>query len=140
MLEKNVGTLRMTIDIQGTHSGEHCSRERTRFYRNTNFREIAPRQPLQLRVEQDHRATGQEAEEAGGEVEAVEAMGGMEVGEVEGQREEVHESVRGRIRTNPAEEIITANVGTIRRWHGLGLVFPHDQDLCSRKIGFTTHK
>ena len=66
-------------------------------------------------MEQDHRATGQEAEEAGGEVEAVEAMGGMEVGEVEGQREEVHESVRGRIRTNPAEEIITANVGTIRR-------------------------
>ena len=69
----------------------------------------------------------------------MEAMGGMEVGEVEGQPEEMHESARGRIRINPAEEIITANVGTIRRWHGLGLVFPHDQGLCSRKTGFTAH-
>lgn len=65
----------------------------------------------------------QEAEEGGeGAVRAV--------GEVEGQSEEVHESVHGRTRTNPAEEIITANVGTTRRWHGLGLVFPHDQGLC----------
>lgn len=120
-------------------AGKLClkkTRERTRFYRSTNFQEIAPRQPLQFRVEQDHRATGEEAEEAGGEVEAVEAMGGV-AGEVEGQPEEVHESARGRIKTNPAEGIITANVGTIRRWHGLGLVFPHEQGLW--KTGFTTH-